>query len=260
MRKLIGSLILLAFLIPVQNVFAWGQKGHRIIGEIAYHHLTKKAKKNIDKILGINGLVYWGNWADEIRSDTIYANAYDWHFQDLDEGMTDSAVVATLTYYPEKGGRLWFAVDSLSSVLRHEPNSFDALRFFVHLIGDCFCPMHTAHFDDLGGNKVKIKWFGESANLHRIWDSDLINARGYSYTEYAEYLEHQFSNQQTTIEKMSRAELVLKNYNLCNDIYAYQAAGDTNTYHYIYRFANEMEWRLYAAGIRLAKLLNEIYG
>ena len=34
---------------------------------------------------------------------------------------------------------------------------------------------------------------------------------------------------------------------------------DGNTYHYIYRWRTEMEEQLYIAGIRLAKLLNEIY-
>ena len=27
----------------------WGQTGHRVVGEIAYKHLTKRAKKNLKK-------------------------------------------------------------------------------------------------------------------------------------------------------------------------------------------------------------------
>ena len=259
MRKIVLFFSIVLFIIPTQPVWAWGQEGHRIIGQIAYNHLNKKAKKHVDKVLGTHGIVYWSNWPDEIKSDTIYPDSYDWHFQDLDAGMTDEAVAATLTNYPSQGGKLWRITDSLFAVLEKEPDNFDVLRFYIHLLGDVFCPMHTAHLDDKGGNAVKLKWFGKSTNLHRIWDSDLIQSRGYSYSEYAEYLENRFAPETKEIQKMTKPEIVIHNYHLCNEIYAYQEAGDDNTYHYIYHFAPEMEWQLYAAGIRLAQLLNELY-
>lgn len=261
MKKLFILPLLILFLFPVQQTFGWGQEGHRIIGQIAYNHLSKKAKKQVDKVLGAKGIVYWANWADEIKSDTIYPNSYDWHFQDLEGGMSNEAVVATLSHYPSEGGNLWRVMDSLTVVLRNDPSNFDALRFFVHLAGDCFCPMHTGHMDDYGGNKVKFDWFGQKTNLHRVWDTDLINARGYSYTEYAEYLENRFDNNfQKAVRMMSEEDILLNNYRITNEIYEYQKSWDGNTYHYIYKFADVLELQLYAAGIRLAGLLNEIYG
>lgn len=252
--------LLILFLFPVQRTFGWGQEGHRIIGQIAYNHLNKKAKKQVDKVLGTKGIVYWANWADEIKSDTIYPTSYDWHFQDLEGGMSDEAVIATLSHYPSEGGNLWRVMDSLTAVLDSHPEDFDALRFIIHLTGDCFCPMHTGHLDDYGGNKVKFDWFGQKTNLHRVWDSDLIGARGYSYTEYAEYLESRFESEAKSIMQMSKEAILTHNYRLTSEIYEYQAGWDGNTYHYIYHFSGVMEWQLYAAGIRLAGLLNEIYG
>lgn len=259
MRKIELLLIVLS-IFSIQQLFAWGQEGHRIIGQVAYDNLSKKAKKNVDKVLGKQGIVYWANWADEIKSDTIYPLSYDWHFQDIDGGLSDSLVLTFLTNYPVEGGNLFCIMDSLENVLRENPSDFDALRFIVHLMGDFFCPMHIAHFDDKGGNKVSVQWFGKNANLHRIWDSDLIQSRGYSYSEYANCLENSFRNEKKSIEKMSEEELLLHNYQLCEDVYAYQETWDKNTYHYIYHFASAMEWQLYASGIRLAKLLNELYG
>lgn len=261
MKKLFILPLLILFLFPVQRTFGWGQEGHRIIGQIAYNHLSKKAKKQVDKVLGTKGIVYWANWADEIKSDTIYPTSYDWHFQDLEGGMSDEAVIATLSHYPSEGGNLWRVMDSLTAVLDSHPEDFDALRFIIHLAGDCFCPMHTGHMDDYGGNKVKFDWFGQKTNLHRVWDTDLINARGYSYTEYAEYLENRFDNNfQKAVRMMSEEDILLNNYRITNEIYEYQKSWDGNTYHYIYKFADVLELQLYIAGIRLAELLNEIYG
>ena len=130
------SVLLVALLAVVYAVpaYGWGQEGHRIIAKIAYDHLNRKARKAVDRIMARGeereargerrelkeGIIYWANWPDEIKSDTIYPQSIKdgWHFQDLDAGMSDSAVVAALTDYPKEGGNLFKALDSLVTVLR----------------------------------------------------------------------------------------------------------------------------------------------
>jgi hypothetical protein len=242
--------------------WSWGQKGHRIIAQIAYDNLSRKARKAVDKSLGKGGIVYWSNWADEIKSDTIYPDSYDWHFQDFDGGMTDSAVVAALSDYPKEGGKLFRAMDSLVNecqATKKKGIKVHTLRFVIHLAGDRFCPMHTAHMDDRGGNDVKMKWFKENTRLHTVWDTHLIESQGYSFSEYAQKLEREYGCRKKAIMGMSDAELLVHNYHFTEAIYAYQASWDGNTYHYIYRWRQPMEEQLYIAGIRLAQLLNQIY-
>ena len=287
--------VMCSFCVPA---WSWGQKGHRIIAKIACDNLSRKAKVKVERFSGQalfsaslcngqalfrgeslagkalfrgEGIIYFANWSDEIKSDTIYPTSYDWHFQDFDGGMSDSAIIATLTDYPKAGGNLFRAMDELVSRLqnkgqREEAESIipdmpeeDMLKFIVHLMGDRYCPMHTAHMDDRGGNDVKVQWFGKDTNLHSIWDAELIESQGYSYTEYAEFLEHKYGMQKKAIMAMSREELLLRNYHLTEAIYAYQETWDGNPYHYIYHWHEAMEEQLYIAGIRLAKLLNEIY-
>lgn len=257
MRKVGICLLLLVF--ACTDLWAWGQKGHRIIGEVAYTYLSPVARRKTDAVLGRHGLVYYANRPDEIKSDTIYLDSSDWHYQDLDAGLTDEAVAAMWTDYPDVGGRLLMKLDSLTTVLKQNPKDQDALWFVVHLMGDLYCPMHTAHLDDKGGNEVKMKWFGDRTNLHTVWDTKLIEARGYSYTEYAEFLIDTYGAERRPIEQKKPAELLVANYHLCNAIYDYQAGWDGNTYHYIYRWHEPMEHQLYTAGVRLAKLLNSIY-
>ena len=265
LRTAFLALICISYSLPV---FSWGQEGHRIISKIAYDNLTAKARKQVDKISGRQGMIYWANWPDEIKSDTIYAESIrdGWHYQDFPAGMSDSAVVATLTDYPKEGGNLFRALDSLVNVLTSSRRSPDpkcehTLRFVVHLTADRYCPMHMAHLDDRGGNAVKMAWFSKqnNTNLHTVWDTKLIDSQGYSYTEYAEKLEIEYAYLKKTILSATEADMLLDSYHLTEQIYAYQRTWDGNTYHYIYRWHIPMERQLYVAGIRLANLLNEIY-
>lgn len=238
--------------------FGWGQEGHRIIAKIAYDHLTCKARKNVDKVLGKHGMIYWANWPDEIKSDTIYKQSIKdgWHYQDFNGGMSDSLVADALVHYPAEGGNLFRALDSLMGI---KDKNEHTMRFIVHLSGDRYCPMHMAHMDDKGGNAVKMKWFSNHTNLHSVWDTKLIESQGYSYTEYAQMIEDMYGWQRKAIEDATDEQLLLRTYHLTEDIYAYQETWDGNTYHYIYRWHSACEEQLYIAGIRLAKLLNKMY-
>ena len=244
-------------------VFGWGQEGHRIIAKIAYDNLSGKARKTVDKTLGKQGMIYWSNWPDEIKSDTIYAESIrdGWHYQDFAGGMSDSLVLDAMVHYPTEGGNMFRALDSLKQVLKDKKGDVHTLRFFVHISSDKYCPMHLAHMDDKGGNAVRMAWFSKNTNtnLHAVWDTKLIESQGYSYTEYAEKLELEYAWLKKDILAMSEEELVLRNYHFTEAIYEYQQTWDGNTYHYIYRWHTPMEEQLYIAGIRLAKALNELY-
>ena len=259
-KHIFAGLISVLMLIPAQ-VFAWGQEGHRIIAEVAYRYLSSGAVNKIDKVLGKHGMVYIANWPDEIKSDTVYPQSHKqgWHYQDLNGGMTDEQVIAALTDYPKEGGSLFRATDSIRALLKQDPANHDALAFLIHLAGDRYCPMHMGHMDDAGGNKVKMKWFGSNTNLHSVWDGKLIDSQGYSYTEYATFLIDKYGAQRKQLLSRTEADMVLENYHLTSAIYDYQQTFDGNTYHYIYKFHQPMEWQLYKAGVRLAMWLEDIY-
>jgi hypothetical protein len=68
--------------------FSWGVLGHRIVGQIAESYLTPKARIGIQKILGNESIAMVSNWADFIKSDSAYQYIYNWHFIDIDSGLT----------------------------------------------------------------------------------------------------------------------------------------------------------------------------
>ncbi len=260
MKRLFSACFMLLILVPsMHQLLAWGNKGHRIVAQVAYDNLNAKTRKQVDAVLGKQGMIYLSTWPDEIKSDTIYPTSFTCHYQDLDGGLSDAQVVAMLTDYPEVGGDLFMALDSLEVVLSKNGACHDALVFYVHLYADRFCPMHVAHLDDKGGNAVKMKWFGQNTNLHSVWDGKIIDSKGFTYTEYANYLHNVYGSKKKEVMKMSDEETILQTYHLTDAIYQYHSTWNGNAYHYSYYWMDEMEWQMYTAGVKLAQALNTIY-
>ena len=95
--KVITRFIFLAFLFSLPFFsFCWGVLGHRITGGIAENYLTAKAKSEIQKILGHETIALASNWGDFIKSDSTYDSLYNWHFINLDSGLTRKQVQAYL--------------------------------------------------------------------------------------------------------------------------------------------------------------------
>ncbi len=256
MKKIL-CIILLAC--STLSLFAWGVEGHCIVAQVAYENLDCSARKKVDKLLGKRGIVYQSSWADAIKSDTIYPESYDWHFQNLKAGMTHADIDYLYANNTAEGKHLFYALDSLINVLEENPNDLDALKFVVHFMGDMYQPMHMGHPEDKGGNKTQMRWFSQGSNLHSVWDSKIIGYTNYSWSEYAAYLIDQYSPQKKAITKKTELECLYDTYALQNAIYAYHELKDNNTYHYAYRFRKDLDVALYTAGIRLAMLLNRLY-
>jgi hypothetical protein len=62
----------------------WGATGHRVVGEVAAQHISKKTAKAIDRLLDGVSLAYVSYYADEIKSDDRYRAYSPWHYANLD--------------------------------------------------------------------------------------------------------------------------------------------------------------------------------
>lgn len=237
---------------------AYDAVGHRIVADIAYHNLTTKARKQLDKILGKQGIIYASTWADEVRSDKKYAYSYQWHYQNLSDKMNVNDMKMLLVNSKLEGEHLFFAIDTLSQRLNKDRNDVEALKFLVHFVADLHQPMHLGRKEDLGGNKVETKWFGKTINLHSLWDSYMLDNKQMSYSEYSIYLQDKFEPQNTDFKRYTMLQSVEASYAVRNLIYNYDTA-DTNNYHYVYFFSGKLDELLYRGGMQLANVLNAIY-
>jgi hypothetical protein len=49
----------------------------------------------------------------------------------------------------------------------------------VHFVEDLHIPLHVGENHDKGGNDLQVRWFDRGSNLHRVWDSGIIDHTGW---------------------------------------------------------------------------------
>lgn len=258
-EKLIVMLKKISFIIAFfisYNAISWGLTGHRVIGEIAQKHISNKTKKNLHRVFGHNGLAHNANWMDYIKSEPRYDYMKPWHYATIPDNKTYEEVGTP----PEKD--IIWAIGNFTGQLKTDTLTLEeelfALRCLIHLVGDIHQPLHVGNGLDKGGNDVKIKFFWQNSNLHRVWDSGMIDGEKLSFTELAKFLDH---NQKGEIEKLQNSTpLDWANESKALRASVYDTKGKDNlTYRYVYDHKEQVHRRLKEAGIRLAGLLDDIY-
>ena len=246
--------ILVIYTLLSSFVLGWGKTGHRIVGEVAETYLTKNAKTQIKKLMGHHDLSRMSNWADEIKSDPNWKIANDWHWCTIPDG--------ELYEKDKHSGKAVEKVNDFISVLKNKKSKKEdrqiALKFLIHLIGDLHQPMHVGNGIDRGGNDIKLKWFNAPTNLHRIWDSDLINLQELSYSEYSDYL--MLNEDRGKIRKWQGDDVLIYIHE-SRDMrtQCYDFSGENLKWEYFYKHKNLLEKRLLQGGVRLSGELNRIF-
>jgi len=259
MKSIIYLFLSLLFISPpkTKETLFWGQNGHRVTGEIAQQHLTKSAKKNINKILKGQSLAFVSTFADEIKSDRKYREFSPWHYVNM--GLDESYQVAK----KNPKGDLVTGISKCISVLKDEKSNEEDKTFYlkmlVHFVGDLHQPMHIGQKEDRGGNNVKVKWFGKDTNLHAVWDTKMIQGWNMSYLELANNAKDLSINQIKSIQVGSIVDWVNEIHEITKEVYKSVKLDENLRYRYSYDHFITVRNQLQKGGIRLAKILNDIY-
>ncbi len=267
-------------LLLLSNI-SWGlgKTGHRVTGQIAYNHLTEKARCEVEKLLGDDSLAEVSNWPDQMRSnpDEFWQKlSVSWHYVNIPDNNTYtssrknangdivkaiSAFKAILSDRPIPRGvikeRLESYFGTLEKTQQKQHVKTFALKFLMHLVGDFHQPMHVGYKSDRGGNDSRVHFFNEDTNLHRVWDSHLIDNMQLSYTELVAFID---IDDEATIKQIQKAKiedwiqeaLILRSE-------AYKIGKGHLRYDYIYKHSPVIKQQLLKSGLRMAALLNEIY-
>ncbi len=260
MKQLI--LLLVITTIFQHTIFAnepdWGVTGHRTIGEIAEKHLSKKAQKQIKDLLQGQGLAFVSTFGDEIKSDKKYSKYYTWHFVNFpfDTKYENSK--------KDKNGDIVMGIEYCINILK-DPNASQAdkvfyLKFLVHLVGDLHQPLHVGRSEDKGGNDIKVLWHYKKSNLHRVWDSEMIEFYNMSYTELSSNRKKLSNAQVESIAQGSVLDWTYESQALAKKIYKSAKQDEKLSYRYSYDHLDLVRSQLQKSGIRLAKILNEVFG
>jgi len=237
----------------------WGQVGHRATGQIAENHLSKKVLRKIDKILNGESLAFVSTFADEIKSDrATYGKFYTWHYINMDFDET----YETSTKNPE--GDLITGINTCIDILKDENSSAADknlyLKLLVHFVGDLHQPMHIGRPEDKGGNTIQVQWFGRGSNLHRVWDEDMISGFKMGYLELAENTKRLTKAQIKAIQAGSLTDWVAEVHELTKKVYGSVKPGEELSYRYSYDYLTIARDQLQIGGLRLAKILEDIFG
>jgi hypothetical protein len=236
----------------------WGQNGHRSTAQIAQQYLKKNTLKRVQEILKGESLAVASTFSDEIKSDRAFRKYNAWHYINIDE----DASIAQINNLKEEN--IVWAIEKCVEVLKDSKRSEQEqefhLKMLIHLVGDLHQPMHVGRAEDRGGNDIDVIWFGKPSNLHRVWDSEMIASYDMSFTELAEHRPSLNKNQIMSLQEGTPAEWALESQKIATKLYADAAKNYNLRYSYMYEWFPVLKAQLEKGGLRLAKVLNEIYG
>ena len=265
MRRVSGPLALMFMLQAATTASAWGPLGHRLTGRLAERHLNPKAKAAVAALLEPGeSLATASLWADEHKRDV--KGSAPWHYVDvpLEQDRYDDRFSGP---EPEKG-YIVPKIREFRAILRDPTRPVEerrlALRFLAHLVEDLHMPLHVGDNHDRGGNDTQVRFFDKGSNMHRVWDSGIIEHAGRDEDRWLAELVAMDSDEarskaiggsveEWTTESLLAARQAYQDPATGAKIKRGQKLADA------YQVANlpVARQRLYRAGIRLAMVLNE---
>lgn len=191
-RVLASFSIVLLLAVGCGTAHAWSARGHAMVGDIATQLLTPSATVAVSELLrddlnadgkpsGRSTLGQVSTWADELRAVPAHRDTGAYHFDDIPIcGAPDKAA-----YCPDgRCATAWLVRQIAVLKDRAQPPRArnEALKWVVHLVGDLHQPLHMSDNGDRGGNDVPVTFLGKRAddavagrapspyNLHTAWD------------------------------------------------------------------------------------------
>ena len=270
-----GCLILLSavllILSPLDKASAWGADGHRLICAMAEAKLTPEAKSMLSEIMSM-GKFLDNNadedfpeaclWPDKVRH-TSHKGSYEEHFinvpksEDSVDLARDCAALNCVATAIQRN-LVYLSRDAQGK--REKARKAAALRFLAHFVGDLHQPLHVGNGEDWGGNKIRVNWYGKKANLHGIWDYEILKKAGITYPDSLEYLQ-EIKPEDSTGDVLAwiRTSFRLARNNAYKDTEGNLiASGDTLGDAYFERAKPIVMSQISLSSSRLAYLLNEL--
>lgn len=251
------AVALVAVLSCMPAALAWGPRGHRIVAGLAEAQLTPQARAAAQKLLALRGARHLediANWADALRDTdpALFRRTKRLHFVNFHSH--------DCIYDPPRDCRngecVVAAIDKYSAILADRTNPpaerAEALAFVVHFVGDIHQPLHADYRHDAGGNDFQVRWRGRGTNLHRVWDSLMLDSTRLSAAQFTDEL----AARRTRVEAGGApAQWAEESCRIDRDDGVYPRSRFIDQT-YVARELPIAEQRLRQAGARLAALLN----
>jgi hypothetical protein len=267
---MIKRIALIACLVVLPSrAFAWGQEGHRIVCGIAWQHLTPQAQALVTQLLGTSdekSFVDACLWADQVRSARPETSAF--HFVNIPANVAGFDMARDCSD-PQRRCVTWaiahFA-NIVGNVAAGDSARRDALRFVMHFVGDLHQPLHAGRPEDLGGNQIKVDFFGDAGsaqrrnNLHSVWDGQILHRANQNWPDAVTFLNSQITADD--LQQWQNLDVIgwtNESYRVCEDyVYRTLPAGAVIRNAYYQPALGFVEVQLQKGGVRLANVLNQV--
>ncbi|CAI6333132.1 unnamed protein product [Periconia digitata] len=168
----------LSILLLSAETAAWGNLGHTTVALIAQSFLSPQTVNFTQSLLNDTSSTFLANvatWADSYRKEPGGEFSGVYHYIDALDSPPASCDVDYDRDCPEEGC-IVSAIANYTTRVQSSNVSFaerqKALKWIIHFVGDIHQPLHVENLA-VGGNLINVTFEGASANLHRIWDSDM---------------------------------------------------------------------------------------
>ena len=239
-----------------QSAFAWSNKGHRTIVQIAKSHLDPFTIDNVNGYL--NGMT-WEDaacWMDESSNDKFQQSMKPWQFAFIEKNKTYAK-----SQQEDLVNKLEYCLRMLElKSLQSNETMNETLKLLFHLIGDIHQPLHCGYPQDAGGKNVTCIYFGKPYTLNQIWETEIIESKNIDIWSCTNLLTStSFSiKRRTDAEKIDVGFWLTDTRSTLNMVYQYQ--NNKIDQSYIDNSALITERQMLKAGLRLAKVLKSIFG
>ncbi len=254
MKKIFSStfLFLIIFQFSIQKTYAWGRTGHSIVAQIAFSYLDEQTKKNLLQYLDTLTIEQAASWMDNLRNDKTYDYLKPYHYINIEKG--EQYIPSTNDNIINGINNAMLKLDNMYNLSKQEIKL--NLLILFHLIGDLHQPLHCGYGIDKGGNTVQISFFGKGSNLHRLWDSDMIEYKKMnldSCLKFNTYTKKQIRQ----IKKINVETWMNESRNHLTNVY--QFSSNKIDDEYINYNSPIIKKQLLDAGLRLAKVLKKYF-
>jgi len=250
MKKIIIGILFLLILAPTKS-FAWGEKGHQLVVEIAFKQLDKKTRKLILSYLDGMTIEEASTWMDDIKKDHSYDKLKPLHYVNFDKGTSvkDTCcdnIIHTLT-------------ETIKDLKHYKDFSKAEVKtklcFLFHLIGDIHQPLHVGYGSDKGGNSFQVNFNGKGTNLHGLYDYGIIEYKNLKLKDCLKAKKYD-SKELDDLNNSTVLDWAKESRSYLDEIYT-----TTNTIDVTYTEANYtiIKNQIQKAGLRLSKILEDVF-
>ncbi|KAL8549586.1 hypothetical protein ACS0TY_008431 [Phlomoides rotata] len=264
-------------------VHGWEIDGHYIIRKLAQSRLSKAAEDGVSQLLppyAKKDLSSLSTWADVVQSQYPWSRAFRYVYtpdklctynytRDCkdEEGVKDRCVAGAVNNYTTQ----------LLTYHKSSPNSYnltEALLFLSHFIAEIHQPLNVGFTSDKGGKNINVRWYKVKVTLYDVWNV-YINATAedniyhFNMDELVDALQQNI----TTVWSDQAKAWEACGTTACPDQYA--SEGIKAACEWAYKGVHQdsvledayfesrspvVYLRLAQAGVRLAAILNRVFG